>query len=161
MVAADRFGRDVQLFGRVLNGEMSGNTAMGITKITDQDASYGLESVQELFDFVNKNTDAILQASPDLFKVRNAANDIFVNSQTLLNETSKLAELFREQSDSRVVGPNLAYFILAVLVLRDRLHRFLPDPRFPGASEADPGAERTEPERHPATAGRTGRPGRW
>ncbi|WP_097459309.1 methyl-accepting chemotaxis protein [Mangrovitalea sediminis] len=117
VIAANRFGNDAREFGRVLNGEMEGNSAMGVTKITDQDAIYGLESVQELFDFVQKNVNAILQASPDLFKVRNAANNIFVNSQNLLNQTSNLSDLFRDQAESRLIGPTLAYIVLAALVV--------------------------------------------
>jgi len=117
VMSADQFGKDAQRFGRVLHGEMNGNTALGISKITNQDAKYGLQSVQELFDFVQKNVNAILQASPDLFKVRASANGIFQNSQNLLLETSKLAKLFRTESESHVIGSNLAYLILAALVL--------------------------------------------
>src|SRR5699024_6378128 len=60
--------------------------------------------------------DAILEASPDLFKVRVAASDIFQNSEILLSELSVLAEGFRTQSSSRLVSPTLVYGILAAMV---------------------------------------------
>ncbi|MDX5297827.1 MAG: type IV pili methyl-accepting chemotaxis transducer N-terminal domain-containing protein, partial [Gammaproteobacteria bacterium] len=44
VIAADRFGRDAKLFGRVLEGQMEGNATMGITKVTNEDAAYGLEA---------------------------------------------------------------------------------------------------------------------
>ena len=116
VIAADRFGRDASLFGRVLNGQVSGNPAMGITQVTDQDAIYGLEAVDELFEFVSQNVDAILEASPDLFKVRTAASDIFSNSQVLLDELSVLAEAFTGQAGSRLIGPTLAFVILAAMI---------------------------------------------
>ena len=116
VIAADRFGRDASLFGRVLDGQLNGNEAMGITKVTDEDAIYGLEAVDELFEFVSQNVDAILEASPDLFKVRTAASEIFQNSEILLSELSDLAESFRNQSSSRLVSPTLAFVILAAMV---------------------------------------------
>ncbi|MGP4845319.1 methyl-accepting chemotaxis protein [Marinobacter sp. 1Y8] len=115
VIAADRFGRDAALFGRVLAGQKDGNVAMGITKVQDEDAIYGLEAVSELFKFVSQNVDAILEASPDLFTVRRASNEIFQSSQALLNETSALAEQFRVQSESRLISPTLAYILLAAL----------------------------------------------
>ena len=117
VIAADRFGRDAKLFGRVLNGQVEGNAAMGITKVKDEDAIYGLQAVAELFKFVSQNVDAILEASPDLFKVRRAAGDIFKNSQVLLNETSNLSDAFAAQANSRLVSPAIAYILLAAMAV--------------------------------------------
>lgn len=116
VIAADRFGRDASLFGRVLEGQMNGNPAMGISRVDDEDAIYGLEAVGELFEFVSQNVDAILEASPDLFKVRTAASDIFQNSQILLDDISVLANQFTGQAGSRLIGPTLAFIILAGMV---------------------------------------------
>ncbi|MCG8523798.1 MAG: methyl-accepting chemotaxis protein, partial [Pseudomonadales bacterium] len=116
VIAADRFGRDASLFGRVLDGQLNGNPAMGISRVADEDAIYGLEAVDELFQFVSQNVDAILEASPDLFKVRTAASDIFQNSENLLAELSTLADNFATQSSSRLISPTLAFAILAAMV---------------------------------------------
>ncbi|PHQ13750.1 chemotaxis protein [Marinobacter profundi] len=116
VIAADRFGRDASLFGRVLQGQMEGNAAMGIPKVNDEDAVYGLEAVDELFEFVSQNVDAILEASPDLFKVRSAASNIFQDSQVLLDNLSTLADQFRNQAGSRLISPTLVYIILAIMV---------------------------------------------
>ncbi|WP_152205610.1 methyl-accepting chemotaxis protein [Marinobacter changyiensis] len=115
VIAADRFGRDASLFGRVLEGQVNGNQAMGISRVQDEDAIYGLEAVDELFEFVSQNVDAILEASPDLFKVRRAASEIFDNSQLLLNNTSALANQFAAQASSRFLSPTLAYILLAAM----------------------------------------------
>ncbi|MEP3561723.1 MAG: methyl-accepting chemotaxis protein, partial [Marinobacter sp.] len=116
VIAADRFGRDASLFGRVLDGQLNGNPGMGISQVADEDAIYGLEAVDELFEFVSQNVDAILEASPDLFKVRLAASDIFQNSEVLLTELSSLANDFSSQAESRLVNATLAFFILAAMV---------------------------------------------
>ncbi len=54
-IAANRFGEDSTLFGRVMNAMFDGNDAMGISKVTDEDAIYGLEAIAELFEFVDSN----------------------------------------------------------------------------------------------------------
>ena len=115
VVAADRFGSDADLFGRVLQGQQSGNLPMGISRVKAEDALYGLDAVADLFVFVSQNVEAILAASPDLFKVSTAASEIFQNSQILLDETSKLVTTFRDTASSRLVSPTLAYILLVAM----------------------------------------------
>ncbi|TNC80329.1 MAG: chemotaxis protein [Oleiphilus sp.] len=115
-IAANRFGEDATLFGRVLNSMFEGNEAMEISQVTDEDAIYGLEAIAELFDFVDSNVRAILETSPELFKVRNAANSIFENSIALLQETTTLSSVVQSQADERFVRPSLAYMILALII---------------------------------------------
>ena len=115
-IAANRFGEDATLFGRVMNAMFDGNDAMGISKVTDEDAIYGLEAIAELFEFVDSNVKAILATSPELFKVRNAANSIFQNSIALLEETKTLSTQLQNQADSRFASPNKAYIILALII---------------------------------------------
>ncbi|GGY85707.1 protein PilJ [Marinobacter zhanjiangensis] len=116
VVAADRFGRDATEFGRILQGQLEGNPAQDISRIDIEEARYGLEAIEEQFQFVSQNIDAILNASPYLKRVREASNSIFQNSQVLLQEISALANSFAGQADSRIISPLLAYLILALMV---------------------------------------------
>ena len=116
-IAANRFGEDATLFGRVMNSMFEGNDAMEISQVTDEDAIYGLEAIAELFEFVDSNVRAILETSPELFKVRNAANSIFQNSIALLAETTTLSSDVQTHADARVVSPSLAYMILALIIV--------------------------------------------
>ncbi len=117
VTAADRFGRDVNLFGRVLNGMVEGNQVMGISMVEDEDAVFGLEAIAELFEFVNENVDTILETSPELFRVREAANSIFEKSQGLLSETSELNNTFQTQAETRIVSDELGYLLLFVIIV--------------------------------------------
>ena len=45
-----------------------------------------LTEIAELFEFVSGSVDEILETSPELFQVREAANGIFTVSQTLLDK---------------------------------------------------------------------------
>ena len=101
VLAADNFGRDASLFGRVLSGMLEGNVAMNISQVEDEEAVFSLEEISDLFEFVSGSVDEILDNSPDLFHVRESANSIFFDSQDLLKTTSALAVRFQTLSDDR------------------------------------------------------------
>lgn len=92
IMAADSFGRDAKLFGRVLQGMLEGNIAMRISQVTDDEAVDRLMEISDLFEFVDGSVDEILETSPELFQVRAASDTIFTDSQQLLQQTSVLAD---------------------------------------------------------------------
>ncbi|MFK0572121.1 methyl-accepting chemotaxis protein [Endozoicomonas sp.] len=92
IMAADSFGRDAKLFGRVLDGMVEGNIAMRISQVTDDEAIDRLMEISDLFEFVDGSVDEILETSPELFQVRAASDTIFTDSQQLLQQTSVLAD---------------------------------------------------------------------
>ncbi|CEA04953.1 methyl-accepting chemotaxis sensory transducer [Pseudomonas saudimassiliensis] len=116
VLAADSFGRDASLFGRVLEGMLEGNEVMGITQVTDPDAVSRLTEIADLFSFVSDSVDQILMTSPELYQVRLAANDIFTDSQVLLDNVSDLSAGFEQRSDSRWVNTLLGY-LLGIIAL--------------------------------------------
>lgn len=116
VTSADRFGRDVQLFGRVLNGMLEGDSMMEISQVEDEEAIFALEAISELFEFVAGNVDTILETSPELFRVREAANIIFENSQSLLNETSNLNQTLQLKAETRFVSDELGYILLILII---------------------------------------------
>ncbi|HCE9503307.1 TPA: type IV pili methyl-accepting chemotaxis transducer N-terminal domain-containing protein [Pseudomonas aeruginosa] len=119
--AADSFGRDASLFGRVLKGMQEGNAAMSISKVTNAEAVDRLNEIAELFEFVSGSVDEILETSPDLFQVREAANNIFSVSQTLLDKASQLADGFENLAGGRSInlfaGYALGALALASIIL--------------------------------------------
>ncbi|AHC63093.1 chemotaxis protein [Pseudomonas aeruginosa LES431] len=120
-VQADSFGRDASLFGRVLKGMQEGNAAMSISKVTNAEAVDRLNEIAELFEFVSGSVDEILETSPDLFQVREAANNIFSVSQTLLDKASQLADGFENLAGGRSInlfaGYALGALALASIIL--------------------------------------------
>lgn len=116
VLAADMFGRDASLFGRVLTAMLEGNAAMEISQVTDEEALERLNEIAELFEFVSGSVDEILETSPELFQVREAANDIFTVSQTLLDKASVLAAGFEQRASGRVFNTLIGY-VLGALAL--------------------------------------------
>src|SRR3546814_8085993 len=99
--AADTFGRDAARFGQVLNGMSQGDPALKISQVQDRDARARLSEISEPFEFVSGSVDEILETSPELFKVRESAGNIFNLSQTLLDEASHLATAFENLAGGR------------------------------------------------------------
>ena len=119
--AADAFGRDANRFGQVLNGMLEGNAGMRISQVEDKDARARLQEISELFQFVSGSVDEILETSPQLFQVREAASNIFSLSQTLLDEASMLANGFENLASGRsldiIGGYVLGLLALASIIL--------------------------------------------
>ncbi len=82
--AADRFGRDVALFGRVLDGLLQGSKGLAIKKVTDENAISKLREVAILSSLVSDNVAGILELSPELFEVNDAASLVSDDSARLL-----------------------------------------------------------------------------
>jgi twitching motility protein PilJ len=114
--AADMFGRDAVLFGRVLKAMVEGDAAMDIAKVTNPEAQKRLGEISEMFQFVSGSVDEILNTSPELFKVRESANTIFTVSQTLLEKASALADGFENLAAGRSFNTFLGY-LMGVLAI--------------------------------------------
>ena len=121
VMAADSFGRDASLFGRVLEGMINGNDVMEISQVTDPEAVSRLTEIADLFQFVSDSVDEILLTSPELYQVRSAANEIFTDSQSLLDNASALSQGFEARADARwvntLLGGLLAIVALGSIVL--------------------------------------------
>lgn len=116
VMAADSFGRDANLFGRVLSGMIEGNVAMNIQPVKDREAIDSLAEISELFEFVAGSVDEILETSPELFQVRESANNIFSQSQALLGKSSELTTMHADRASSWGFLQFIGY-VLAVLAL--------------------------------------------
>jgi twitching motility protein PilJ len=82
--AADRFGRDAALFGRVLEGFLKGSKSLRIDKVTDKEAVSKLREVAILISAVSDNIAGILELSPELFEVKDAAGLVDADAARLL-----------------------------------------------------------------------------
>jgi twitching motility protein PilJ len=112
VTSADAFGRDAAQFGRILSGMMEGDSALGIKQVSDPEALDALEAIAESFESsVNQSANAILETSPELFQVREAADGIFRNSPDMLNATTALATDVAESANTTL------YTVLGILFL--------------------------------------------
>ena len=96
--AADRFGRDAALFGRVLEGMIRGYPALNIERVTDPEARDKLREVAMLFSSVSEHVGAILETSPQLFEVKFAAGQVEGLAGGLLKQATTLEQAFVENN---------------------------------------------------------------
>ncbi len=104
VMAADSFERDAALFQRVLEGMLNGNPNLDIERVDDQEAREALSEIANLFQIVSGSVTQIMATSPELFQVREAASNIFTDSQVLLEESSALAGQIQQAANARPLG---------------------------------------------------------
>ncbi len=101
VTSADAFGSDAAQFERVLNGMLKGDAALGVQQVGDAQAVDALNAITDLFgSSVKESANQILETSPELFQVREAADHIFKESRGMLDATTTLANNVSEETGS-------------------------------------------------------------
>lgn len=132
VTAADGFGRDAAIFGRVLTGLTNGNAELGIRAVDSPRGQQLLAEVFKLFEEIGKDVDKILQSSTDLFEVSANSETVFQDSNDLLNASAGLARAITALPatrwwPSRLVGGVAS--AIALILLVTLLLLFLQDQR--------------------------------
>ena len=119
MAAADQFGRETVLIERILIGMLEGDKELGIHQLSGDEAVSKLLQLADLFSVVKKNVNQILENSPQLFEVRDAASDIQVLSPKLLTASTDFAKSINLYDERLGLIILLAYVAggLAVILL--------------------------------------------
>jgi len=115
--AADAFSREAELFDQVLQGLLSGNEELNIAAVDNQQVIDALAEIQPVYDEVKVDVDTILAGSSDLFEVRDAADEIFLDSQDLTNQANMLANEYATLGEGRLWPSLLAGIVLAGVAL--------------------------------------------
>jgi len=117
--AADRFGRDAALFGRVLDAMLKGNSKMNIQRVRDPDARDKLAEVSELFETVHDLVGRILDQTPTLFEAQKASSNMVQKSKKILDLTTNLMNAFGRLEEQRPVSAFLGTMvgIIALILL--------------------------------------------
>ena len=108
--AADRFGRDAALFGRVLDALLKGSSTRNIKAIKDPDIVSALNDINGIFANISTSIGSILESSPQLFAVLEAARRIDDETSAMLDATIGLEGSFAAQSSRQDL-----FFILALI----------------------------------------------
>jgi twitching motility protein PilJ len=117
--AASQFNRDANLFGQVLEGMKSGNSQLGISRVTGKKAGDILESITERFAFVSSSVQEIFEATPALFRASRANSSILDESPVLQEQISQLSDAVTALPENRDLTYQTALYagVLAVILL--------------------------------------------
>jgi len=113
--AADRFGRDTALFGRVYRGMLNGDRRT--KRIEDEDARDKLAEVGEVLKVINELVGQVLEASPELFLVQDASDQASLKAGVLLTNLSALIDAYNDYIAARIALILGGFFGLVTLVL--------------------------------------------
>jgi len=119
VTAADRFGRDAALYGRVVNGLLEGDKALNIKQVRDDDVVEKLEEVSDLFGMLGQQVSGILERSPEMFQVSEAIQNVLNESDQLLDALTALDAAYQKEISARVMtsGVGNAFATLALFLL--------------------------------------------
>ncbi|MDH5370619.1 MAG: methyl-accepting chemotaxis protein [Gammaproteobacteria bacterium] len=118
ITAADRFGRDAALFGRVVEDMLRGNPNLGIKRIVHPLSREKLKAVQTLFKELRTQVGAILERSPEMFQVSDAAESVLASSANLLSQVETLSTTFQNALRVRIAPALVTVMgMLSVIIL--------------------------------------------
>ena len=117
VTAADRLGRDATIFKGVVQGMMKGDREQGIVRVRDADARDILQGVNKSFDAISKRVGGILDESPALFEVQEAAKNVLELSDALIDASTEMGQGYVGAADSRTLNPTLAFMFGGVALL--------------------------------------------
>ena len=114
--AADRFGRNVNLFGRILIGMRDGDAQLGVDRISIPNSASKLAELAELFKTIQTETNRIVEKAPELVKVQNAVQTIVDKGDDLFEVTGKLLGIYTAKDhQASLFGIPLNYQIAYIL----------------------------------------------
>ena len=116
--AAENLGNDSDLFEQVLSSLLKGNSLLGVSQVRNTQALQSLGQVKDLFENIKPHINAILNSSSDLFEVRGAADEIFLDSRDVFNEAANLKDAIANLPKTRLWPSQIAAAIglLALLI---------------------------------------------
>ncbi|WP_376694998.1 methyl-accepting chemotaxis protein [Wenzhouxiangella sp. EGI_FJ10305] len=117
ITAADQFSRDASLFNRVLEGLINGDEELGLQAVRNSTVMEALADVVPIFEEVRYDVDTILTASTDLFEVREASDEIFLDSQDITDQARELAEDYANLGQGVIWPSMLAGLAIAAAAL--------------------------------------------
>ncbi len=100
--AAENLDRDRGLFDQVLTALLSGNSNLGITQVRNTQALQSLGKVKAQLATIEPQINAILNSSGDLFEVRGAADEIFLDSRNVFDQAANLKNAITKLPQTRL-----------------------------------------------------------
>ncbi len=117
--AADQFGRDFKFYARVVDGLINGSRDLGIRRAQSVEIQNMLVRSQDVYNKVQQSVIGILDISPDLFEVKDAAAAVEIISPEMLDVGAQLEDALNELSGRyfQIALIGLLAFLVSLLIL--------------------------------------------
>lgn len=127
--ARTRLGAAADALGRTIEALASGDDALGVQAVADDQARQAVVELQALYEGMREELAVVLNQSVELFQVRSAADSIFITSDKLLASADFLSGIYRGLVDERPVKQWYVFLFgalaLALLVARAVITRHI------------------------------------
>ncbi|WP_430981431.1 methyl-accepting chemotaxis protein [Alkanindiges illinoisensis] len=121
VASADDFSTDAEDFGRYLNGQLRGDAELGVERITNASLRSSLQSIQETYtDVIQVAASKVLVNSPKITQVRNAAGQVFTQSDSMLKKLDGLSDSVNARYNNFIPG---FIFLLSLGLIAYALNR--------------------------------------
>ena len=114
MDQARKFATDAATFGQVLFALRSGNEDIGVQALRNPEARAALEPIFDAYNEVGGSVDVIVNATEELRLVKQAADEILLNSKQLLLDAEKLEQAYVGLAEQRFLPSAGAALLLGV-----------------------------------------------
>ncbi len=115
--AAYQLGEDLRTFQEVLDGLLQGSTSLNMVAVSDPMARDKLLELKEVFTAFKAQVGLILDKLPQLAQAKQAARDIFTESEQQLALTEQLTRAYRGDYGGGLFYAVLFFGILALALL--------------------------------------------
>ncbi|HRY00079.1 MAG: type IV pili methyl-accepting chemotaxis transducer N-terminal domain-containing protein [Rhodanobacteraceae bacterium] len=88
--AADNLALDAARFGQILDGLMNGSDS--VRRVTSPGARNTLEEVNDIYTGMQANVDSIIEGSTSLFEVKEASDQIVLDSKQMLDSANNVQQ---------------------------------------------------------------------
>lgn len=114
--AAERFGRNVRLFGQVLKGMREGDARIGVERITLPESLDKLNTLNELFRSLDVEASRIAEKTSEIVKAQTAAQTITAQGDALVETAGQLVDQYAASGRHlSLLGIPLSYPIIYLL----------------------------------------------
>lgn len=103
ITAGERLGTSAEEVSRSINALLRGDSRLGVSAVSDARARQQLDAIQKFFAPMQAEVNEVLARSPELFRVRDAADNIFANTTILLATASHLLTRYQALEQERPI----------------------------------------------------------
>lgn len=121
VASGDIFSSDIEMFGQYLNGQLQGDSSLGVPMVDNPALRPILIDIKDTYDnVIAKAASKVFVSSPQVMQVRSSANTVFKESDQLLTNLDELSKSISIRYNNWFPG---LIFILGLLAIVYSLNR--------------------------------------
>lgn len=115
VVAEQQFEQEIGFFDQMLDALLRGSQSMGVSQVRNTRALNALGQVRQIFLDARPDIDLLLQGSSELLQVRESADAILIDSQTVFEQARILTQQLQNRRSNRI-WPSLTAGVVALVI---------------------------------------------